>query len=155
MIDYRLEHVFTFAGLGAEGVPPEVLGALPEGLRVNFYVAGGEFEGPKIRGKLRPVGGDWMTVRCDGVANLDVRSTLETDDGALIYLTYPGVIDFGDDGFEKFSRGELPLVVQIRIAPRLSTAHPKYLWLNRLQCVGIGEYRPALREARYDVYALR
>ena len=96
-----------------------------------------------------------MTVRRDGVAILDVRSTLETDDGALIYMTYPGVIDFGEDGFGKFSRSELPPVVEIRIAPRLATASPRYLWLNRLQYVGIGEYRPALREAHYDVYALR
>jgi hypothetical protein len=154
VIEYRLEHVLTFAGLGAQGVPPEVLGAMPEGLRVNFYIAGGEFEGPELRGKLRPVGGDWMTVRRDGVATLDVRSTLETNDGALIYMTYAGVIDFGNDGFEKFTRGELPPLVQIRTVPRLSTAHPDYLWLNRLQYLGIGEYRPARREARYDVYAV-
>lgn len=155
MIDYKLEHVFSFAGQGAAGTAPEVLGALPEGLRVNFYLAGGEFSGPAIQGKLRPVGGDWMTVRRDGVAIVDVRATLETDDGALIFMSYPGIIDLGEEGFAKFQRGELRPVVQIRIAPRLSTAHPNYLWMNRLQYLGIGEYRPALREARYDIYALR
>ena len=128
---------------------------MPEGLRVNFYLAGGEFSGSDLQGKLRPVGGDWMTVRRDGVAMVDVRATLETDDGALIFMTYPGIIDLGEDGFAKFQRGELPPVVQIRIAPKLSTAHPRYLWMNRLQYLGIGEYRPALREARYDIYAMR
>jgi Protein of unknown function (DUF3237) len=155
MINYKLDHMFSFAGQGAAGTAPEALGALPEGFRVNFYLAGGEVGGPAVRGKLRPVGGDWMTVRRDGVAIVDARATIETEDGALIFMTYPGMIDLGEDGFDRFQRGELAPVVQIRIAPKLSTAHAKYLWMNRLQYLGIGEYRPAMREARYDVYAVR
>ena len=39
------------------------------------------------------MGGDWLTLRSDGVGILDVRATLEADDGALIYTSYSG----GDD----------------------------------------------------------
>jgi hypothetical protein len=53
---------------------------------VNLYVTGGKVQGPKVNGKLLPVGGDWLTIRTDGVGILDVRATIETHDAALIYL---------------------------------------------------------------------
>lgn len=153
MIAYRMEHIFSFTGRG--GAAPEAIGPLPEGLRVNFYNTGGEIHGPRVRGKLRAFGGDWVIVRKDGIALLDARITLETDDGALILATYPGTIDFGEDGYEKFLRSDLPPAAQVRISPRFSTSHAGYLWLNRLHCVGIGEYIPAERCVNYDVYAVR
>jgi hypothetical protein len=44
---------------------PEIIGPVAEGLRINFHVTGGEVAGPKLRGILRPVGGDWLTLRTD------------------------------------------------------------------------------------------
>src|SRR5262249_49730890 len=162
MNEYKLEHMFSYTGLLAS--PPEVIGPVPEGIRVNFYSAGGEITGPRVRGRLRPAGGAWgvgrqdggglLRVRKDGVACLDVRTTFETHDGALILVTYLGTIDFGDDGYDKFLRGEMPPVVKIRTSPRLATVHPDYIWLNRLFCLGIGEFRAATNEAHYDVYAV-
>ncbi|MCI0720612.1 MAG: DUF3237 domain-containing protein [Acidobacteria bacterium] len=61
MIDYKLEHIFSYTGTLAS--PPEMIGSVPEGTRVNFYSTGGEITGPRIRGKIGPVGGDWATVR--------------------------------------------------------------------------------------------
>ncbi len=158
MNDYSLQHIFTYTGVLAN--PPEVIGPVPEGVRVNFYVVGGDIAGPgwqgkAMRGKLRPAGGDWVTVRSDGVALLDVRTTFEMEDGALIYVTYPGVADFGPGGQEKFVRGEMPPVLKLHISPRFHTSHPEYQWLNRLHCLGIGEYHPEKNEARYDIYAVR
>jgi hypothetical protein len=137
MIDYRLEHIMSYT---AKLAPPEVIGPLPEGVRVNFYVTGGEITGPKVFGKIRPAGGDWMTVRRDGIAALDVRVTAETNDGALLYLTYTGIIDRGENGYDDFLKG-VPLAsgAAIRISPRIQTSHPNYLWLNRLHCIGVGQ----------------
>jgi hypothetical protein len=59
---------------------------------------------------------------------LDARATLETDDGALIYMTFTGV---RDDARRYF-----------RTLPRFETASPKYAFLNRLLAVGIGEIGP-------------
>ena len=151
-LTYRLEHIFSYIGMLAN--PPEVIGPVPEGIRVNFYSTGGEILGPKVIGKLRAVGGDWLTIRKDGVAVLDVRTTFETHDGALIAVTYSGMVDFGEDGYDRFLRGELPPTAQIRISPRFATSHPEYLWLNRLHCMGIGEYTAASNSAKYDVYAV-
>src|SRR5881397_66993 len=69
---------------------PQVIGATPMGTRQVFIVKGGTVEGPRIKGKLLPGGGDWALVRSDGAVQLDVRATIQTDDGALVYGTYGG-----------------------------------------------------------------
>lgn len=153
MFAYSLEHICSYSGQLKN--PPEIIGPVPEGIRANFYVTGGEVSGPKLRGLLRPVGGDWLTIRPDGVGLLDVRATIETHDGALIYITYTGVGDMGEDGYQKVLRGELPRKVPLRVVPRLYTAHPTYQWLNRLQYLNIGEADLERFEVRYDMYAVR
>lgn len=153
-LDYRLDHLFSYR-LGLQ-MPPEVIGPAPDGLRVNFYFTGGEISGPHLRGRVLPVGGDWLTVREDGVGILDLRATFEAEDGALIYAPFIGVLDLGEDGYQSLLRGEYaPDGTSFRSAPRYQTAHPAYQWLNRLQCIGIGEVFPSRAEARCDVYAVR
>jgi len=153
MFEYHLEHIMSYTVKISE---PEVIGPVPEGLRVNGYILGGEVTGPRVSGKLRPVGGDWLTVRKDGVAIVDVRTTIETHAGALISLTYWGLIDLGDDGYEQFLEGRPPASgTAIRMSAGLSTSHPGYLWLNRLHCLGIGQAFLERSEVAYDVYAVR
>ncbi len=65
-------------------VGPQKIGAVPHGTRVMAPIPSGHFEGPRLRGKVLPGGGDWTLLRSDGVLELDLRITLETDDGALI-----------------------------------------------------------------------
>lgn len=108
-----------------------------------------------MRGRLRTVGGDWLLLRTDGVGLLDVRATMELDDGALIYTTYGGVVDLGADGYGQFLKGVLPPRLNLRIAPRYHTGHPDYLWLNRLQCVGVGVFDVPQSKVSYDIYAMR
>src|SRR5262245_53746210 len=106
------------------------LGTGPHGTRVIFSVSGGSFEGERLRGKVLPGGADWTTKRSDGVVELDLRLTLQTDDGALISMTFAGMRDDG--------RPETPY---FRTLPRFETAAPKYAFLNRLLAVGRGEIR--------------
>lgn len=153
LFDYRLEHLMSYtATLGA----PEIIGPVPEGVRANLYVTGGEVTGPKLFGKFRPVGGDWLTLGTDGIAVLDVRATIETNDGALIYLNSPGVMDLGANGYQEFLRGHPPPSgTPIRSTPRFQTSHPNYQWLNRLFCVGIGQAFVDRSQVAKDVYAVR
>jgi hypothetical protein len=153
MFKFQLEHIFTF-GAQLEN-PPEVIGPVPEGIRANFYCKGGEITGPKLKGRCRSVGGDWLTVRTDGVVILDVRTTLETHDGALIATSYTGVGDLGPDGYQNFLNGKLPPRLALRVTPRCQTAHPGYAWLNRVQCLGIGEVDTERSYVSYDLYAVR
>ena len=72
-------------------------------LVVAALVTAGFFGG----GGVRPVGGDWMTVRQDGGAYLDVRTTFETHDGAAILVTYQGLVDLGEHGYDAFLRAKI------------------------------------------------
>lgn len=152
MLSHSLEPIFSYH---LQLNPPEIIGSVPEGIRANVYVNHGTVTGEKIKGVLRPGGGDWMTVRSDGVGITDVRGTIETDDGAMVYMTYTGILDLGEDGYQKFLQGQLPTTAQIRNAPRFQTAHPHYLWLNRIQAVSIAELNFTTFEADFDVYAIR
>jgi len=99
---------------------------------------GGWAKGPKIRGKLIPPGADWLQVLPSGVARLDVRATIETDDGALLYLSYNGVIKGNDITDAKQEHGEVVKAGEMYFltAPTLRTASEKYAWLNAVQCIG-------------------
>jgi hypothetical protein len=153
MIDYSLEHIFSYR-VGIE--KPQVIGPTAEGLRAVVPVAEGEITGPKLYGRVLPgSSGDWVTVRTDGIQVIDVRATVETDDGALIYASYTGIGDLGENGYRNYLKGVRPQTLAIRATARFQTAHPQYLWLNRLQCLNVGEINLEKREVRYDVYAVR
>ena len=106
--------------------PAQKLGTVPHGVRSIVPVTGGDFEGPRLRGTIVPGGGDWLLLRSDGVLELDLRITLETDDHALIYMTFQG-LRHGD---------------YFRTLPRFETSADQYAFLNRIICVGVGEARP-------------
>jgi len=148
----QLEHICSF---WATVTQPEVIGPLAEGVRLNVYVTAGEVSGPKLNGRLRPVGGDWLFLRHDGIGILDVRATMELDGGALVYTTYGGVAEVGPDGYERIMSGKPPSLIPLRITPRFFTGHSDYLWLNRLQCIGIGAVDMPQMRVSYDIYALR
>ena len=152
MFAYDLEHIFSYTVTIDE---PEVVGPVPGGVRANFYASGGEVTGPKLTGKVRPVGGDWLTLRTDGVSVLDVRNTLEVGEGAIVDVALSGVGDLGTDGYERFLRGELPPTVALRGSARFLGAHPEYARLNRLQCLAIGEFDSENTWAGWEVYAVR
>jgi hypothetical protein len=150
--EVQLQHICSYrATLSA----PEIIGPLAEGLRVNLYVTDGEVWGPKMRGRLRPVGGDWLSLRPDGIGTLDVPATMELADGALIYTTYTGVADLGPDGYQRFLEGNPPAQVPLQITPRYYTGHSDYVWLNRLQCIGVGKADLQQLKVSYDIYAIQ
>jgi hypothetical protein len=104
------------------------VGVTPHGTLSIFPVTGGVFDGERLRGKVLAGGGDWVVARANGTFELDLRVTLETDDGALIHMTFNGVRDDANQYF--------------RTLPRFETAAPKYAFLNRLLAVGVGEIGP-------------
>jgi hypothetical protein len=106
----------------------EEVGSTPQSKLSIFPVTGGSFEGDRLRGKVLAGGGDWAAARADGTFDLDLRVTLETDDGVLIHMTFSGLRDDANH--------------YLRTLPRFETAAPKYAFLNRLLAVGIGEIGP-------------
>src|SRR3984957_7829249 len=120
------------------------IGAGPRGTRVTAPITDGHFEGPRLRGRVLPGGGDWTILRGDGVLELDLRITLETDDGALIHMTSFGLRHGPTDVIAALARGEGvdPSAYYFRTLPRFETGHPKYEFLNRLLAVAGGDRRP-------------
>lgn len=130
------------------------LGATPAGNRRIVVVSGGAFEGPRMKGTVLAGGGDWVVERRDGTRVLDVRITLRTDDGHLIYAHYPGLFHAGPGVMERMLRGEPvdPAEYYFRVAPFFETASEKYGWLNRTMAIGLGRRTP--RQVAYTVYAV-
>src|SRR3954470_14239870 len=104
----------------------EEIGVTPHGTLSIFPITGGSFEGDRLRGIVLG-GADWVTAAANGTSELDLRLTLETDDGALIHMTFSGVRDDANHYF--------------RTLPRFETSAPKYSFLNRLLAVGMGDAR--------------
>jgi len=119
------------------------IGPVPHGTRLTAPITDGHFEGPRLRGKVLPGGGDWTLLRGDGVLELDLRLTLETDDGALIHMTSFGLRHGPPEVLAALTRGERvdPSTYYFRTTPRFETANPKYAFLNRLLAVSSGDRR--------------
>lgn len=134
--------------------PPQVIGQTPVGMRQIFYVTGGSFEGPRIRGEVLPGGGDWALIRPDGALQLDVRATVRTNDGALVYVSYYGLIVASQEVWARFFRGEdVPVGdYTFYIAPMFQTGDPRYAWLNHTLALGKGRVIP--NGVEYRVFAL-
>jgi Protein of unknown function (DUF3237) len=150
-LQYKIEHIFSF---NLNLAKLEVIGVLPEGLRVNVYILGGKVDGPQVKGIVRPVGGNWTILDSAGMLCIDYHLTFETQDGALIYVTCIGSSDCGEDGYQKYFQGQLPAVHPHRTSVKCRTAHPDYQWLNRLHCLGIGQGDAKRLEVIYDVYSV-
>lgn len=127
---------------------------------VNVKPEGSWAKGPKINGTFIAPGGDWLRVMPSGALRLDVRATLKTDDGALIYISYNGVIQHSAESAEKLNRGDTLTTKDIPTfitAPTFETSAPKYAWLNSVQAINkIVEFK--LGEGgyvKYDVFIVR
>jgi hypothetical protein len=125
--------------------PPQKIGAVPHGTRATAPISSGHFEGPRLRGRVLPGGGDWTLLRSDGVLELDLRVTLETDDGALIHLASFGLRHGPPEVLAALSRGVPvdPSSYYFRTTPRFETGQPKYAFLNRLLAIASGDRRAA------------
>ncbi len=118
------------------------LGPTPKGHRRIATVTGGQFQGERLKGIVHAgPGGDWMILRSDGVLNLDVRLTLETDDHQLIFMAYQGVRHGPQEVMERLGRGESvdPKAYYFRMVPTFETSSEKYAWLNKIVCVASGK----------------
>ncbi len=148
----ELEHLFSYSATLAD--PQQMVGAGPMGTRMIAQVLGGRVEGPKLNGKILPGGGDWALIDDMSTLRLNARLTIETDDGALIFTRYRGVITPLDpDVIAKALDGTLLLgELYYRTTPIFETGDTRYAWLNTMVCVATGNIGAA--EVSYDVFAV-
>ena len=124
-----------------------------------YNVREGWVKGPKISGKLIAPGGDWLRAMPGGSFRLDVRGTIKTDDDALVYIAYNGVISMSKETFDRLMKGETLTSKDLYFitAPTMQTSSDKYAWLNHVQCVGkiIEVKLSENRFVKYDIFIVR
>ena len=118
-----------------------MVGPGPAGMRVIGEVTAARATG-RLSGSLKGnAAADWLVLQGD-VGVLDVRVTIETDDGAVVFAQYNGRMDISA------GLGAKPVYV----APRFETGDPRYAWLNLVQAVGKGQFNGlALHYEWYEV----
>ncbi|WP_043363679.1 DUF3237 domain-containing protein [Belnapia sp. F-4-1] len=133
----ELKHEFM---LSARLEPPLAFGAGLRGDRIFFHAFDGRVEGERLHGTLLPGGGDWLIAHPSGWGILDVRTQIRTDDGALIYAHYPGLIEMDTAFAAAFANGTATRFEDqyFRTTPRMETGDPRYAWVNHSLFVGEG-----------------
>ena len=122
---------------------PVVLANTPAGTRVIVEMKDFHIDGERLRGRMRGrAAADWLTIGPDATGTIDVRATMETDDGAVVYVSYQGRRDF--------SQG---MDAPIYTAPKFETGDERYAWLNRVQAIAKGTVSGST--LTYEVYELR
>ena len=113
----------------------------PRGTRVVVDILDSRWEGERLKARQKGrAAADWALVGSDGTLAIDVRTTLETDDGAIIFVSYEGRAQMTADGAS-------PLMV----TPRFETGDDRYKWLNKVQAIGRGT-RDEQGRLIYEIY---
>jgi hypothetical protein len=122
--------------------PPQTIEG-PLGKRLFIPVTGGSVCGDRITGILQSGGSDFQLIRADGVAELDVRVTILTDDGVTIQLKGHGIRHTSPQVFTRMMSGEEvdPTEYYFREALYFEAPTGKYDWLNRIIAIAKGGRR--------------
>lgn len=123
---------------------PVMMPGTPRGTRAIVDITSAEYRGDRFQAKLKgAAAADWVIVGPDGIGLMDVRLTVETDDGAIVYLAYGGRLDIsaGIEGATVYS------------TPRFETGDERYQWLNKIQAVAKGVISNGVLE--YEICELR
>ena len=120
---------------------PLDLGNVAQGHRRIVAQTGGTFTGPELNGKLLPgASADWQIVLPDGTALGDIRYTLQTDAGELLYVQSQGVRHGNAEVLARLARGEDVDASEytFRTSTRIETAAPRLDWLNKGIFISVG-----------------
>jgi hypothetical protein len=129
---YRLEATLA---------PPLDLGGVVGGRRRIVPLSGGTFTGPALNGMLLPgASADWQIVLPDGTALGDIRYTLETDAGELLYVQSRGVRHGSAEVLARLGRGDEVDAAEytFRTTTQIETAAPALAWLNKGVFISVG-----------------
>jgi len=125
--------------------PPIEVGTGAAGTRIIFEIESVQVKGDRLRGEmLGAAAADWVVVGPEGTGTLDIRETLQTDDGDHLRAV-PGQVG-------PVAGMQFPMTAYV--APRFETGDARYAWLNRIQAVGKGTLNEDL-SVDYEWYEVR
>lgn len=123
--------------------PGVEVGQTLAGKRTIYPVKDGFFEGPNLKGKVLPDGADWFLQLNETSNKIDVRVTLQTNEGENIYVNYQGYLNLNADGSYYF-----------RTTPYFETSSKKLAYLNHTVSVGVGTIVKLGETVSYKVYQI-
>jgi hypothetical protein len=129
------------------------VGDVTEGRRRIVPLTGGVFVGPRFNGALLPgASADWQIVRPDGTTIGDLRLTLRTTQGELLYVRSQGLRHGTAEVLARLSRGEDVDAREyvFRTSMRIETAVAELDWLNKGVFIGVAGRQPG--GVMYEVY---
>jgi hypothetical protein len=121
------------------------IGTIAQGRRRIVPLVEGVFTGPDLQGKLVPgASADWQIVLADGTALGDVRYTLQTQRGDLLYVQSQGVRHGGADVLARLGRGEEVDASEytFRTSTRIEASAPDLVWLNTGVFISVAGRQP-------------
>jgi Protein of unknown function (DUF3237) len=141
---------FIFAAHVTVGAPLD-FGDVGNGGRRVVPITGGDFSGPSLRGIVLGGGADWQVLRHDGVAELDARYALRTDDDAVIAVRNLGLRHGPAEVMAALAAGQPvePERYYFRGATCFETSAPGYKWLSGHIVVCTGHREPAAVKLRF------
>jgi Protein of unknown function (DUF3237) len=90
----------------------------------GFELASVQVERDRLHGELvGAAAADWAVLDPEGTEMLDIRETLRSDEGAVIFAQYQGRLD-APQGWQ------YPMTIYV--VPRFETGDERYTWLNRI-----------------------
>lgn len=116
-----------------------------DSLRNRFIpITGGRIEGPDLQGEVLSGGGDWQSLRDDGLTTLEAKYTMKASDGTLISIVNPGVRRGPPEVMLRLAAGERvdPALYYFRTSPRFTAPVGKHRWLMENTFVGVGKRWP-------------
>ena len=128
----------TEYGVNMEAILSGQAGVPLQGAQFDVTLAG-PIKG-RVTGTMRGV--DYLRVRADGHRELDLRATIETEDGSRIA--------FSADGVATPREGEP--IVDLAVKIDLSTAAAAYAWVNARPVWGAGYANLATGKIHIDAY---
>lgn len=138
MNEPRVEFVFEFR---VDVGTIVTIGGNEGSFRGFTAITGGTVEGPRLRGKVLPGGGDWWVKRSGNTIELNAHYVVETDDGAAIDVLNRGYYRTPTDELltrimEDGERAD-PADLYYRTSPVFRTGHPAHKWLAETVFVGL------------------
>lgn len=127
----------------------------PMGTRAVAPFAGGVVHGARINGSFVGGGADWLLVGSDRFGRIDVRAQIRTDDDALLYCSYSGLLELNEKVSSAMAEHDRETAFEdqyCRVALRLETGDDRYAWTNTTLFVARG--RMGRSGVTYEVYRL-
>jgi 2-hydroxychromene-2-carboxylate isomerase len=110
---------------------------------MDIELAGHLLPGSRFSGRV--AGNDYLAVRPDGVAELDVRAAVTTDEEQIVSVRASGLATIGDDGL---ASRDLSDVDNVLIAAAACELHPNAV----LRGIEMRSTKDRLREATREAY---